>query len=107
MAHQCHCAASLVLAQSRHVAGTLWEIARHRRHLFVFAHLEDERHADLRMELDVTVEQPVAGIVGDKAHDRVAAVRHGDRIFGGCTVQASCNPAGFIERLDLGSKRFE
>lgn len=65
------------------------------------AHLEDERHSYFSMELDVTVEQPVAGIVRDKPNYSVATVRDGDRVFLGRARQPPLQLALLVQLLDV------
>ena len=46
-----------------------------------FTDFKDERHSDSRVEVDVTMEEPPTGIVGDESNDGVTAVRNPDGVF--------------------------
>lgn len=74
---------------------------RHRHHFIIVAHFEHQSHTDFRMELNVTVEEPIAGIVGLEAYDRVAAIGHGDRVLDRRIDQVAPEQLKLIQLLDL------
>lgn len=88
------------LKTGRYVVVAGGEIGRHGGHVLVLAHLEDQRHANFSMKLDVAVEEPVPGIVGHKANNRVAAVGHCHRVLLGCAQQPSLELALLVQLLD-------
>lgn len=76
----------------RVIAVWLWHKVRAGReirwqwsHLIVVANFEDERHANFHVKINVAVQQPKAGIGGQKSNDRVTTVGHCNCILDGCT----------------------
>jgi len=59
-------------------SGESW---RHRGKVGLCADVKDKVHADHNVEKKVTVEEPIAGIVGSEAHHDVTIVGHGNCIL--------------------------
>lgn len=53
------------------------------------------------MELNVAMEEPIAGIVGLEAYDRIAAIGHGDGVLDGRIDQVALEQLELIQLLDL------
>ena len=82
------------------VVSKLGPIVGHGRHVCVVADLEDHHHAGLRVEIDVTVEHPVARVVGVEAKHRVAGRRIHERVFNGRIEQVALQRAVAVHLFD-------
>lgn len=77
------------------------EILWYWSHLVIITNFEYNRHADLRMEIDVAMEQPETRIVGNKTYDGVSAVGNGNSVFYRCSMQSPLHQASIVEALNL------
>lgn len=66
----------------------------------MLAHLKHQRHSNLCMELDMTMEQPVPGIVGHESNNRVTTVGHRDRVLLWGSEQSPLKLSLLVQLLD-------
>lgn len=67
----------------------------------MIAYLQDQGHADLCMELQMTMEQPVARICGSETYDGVTAIRYRYRVLDRRTLQITFELILFFHFFDL------
>lgn len=71
----------------------------------MISHLDHQSHADLSMEFDVAMEEPVARIVGLKTDNGIASIGHSDGIFDWRIDKISLEQPKLIQLLDLDQRK--
>lgn len=89
------------------------EVRRHRWQISLCAHMHDQVHADDNVEHEVTMEEPVARIIGTETQDHVSVVGHSNRVLQGRLCKVTMQKTSSIQVqsvlqvdfLDVGIRR--
>lgn len=84
----------------RLIITALRKVFGNRHHILMVSNFENQSHTYFRVELNVTMEQPISRVISDEPDNCIPSIRDSDCVFHWSMLQVPVKSTGFVQILD-------